>query len=143
MRGLAACLLGVLGLGALATMGACSDATDGGTGGAAGAPASAGGAGKAGAGTAGGSNTAGTGGAGTCAFFSEACSECLQGKCESQLSDCSAEQSCAGPLGMLTICVCKPGNDPDTCVGDFVTEVGDVAEKLANCYTLNCEDVCQ
>src|SRR5262245_52352423 len=143
MRGFAACLLGVLSLGALATMGACSDATDGGSGRAAGMSASAGGAGKAGSGTAGGSNTAGSGGGATCGFLTEACNDCLTGKCGSQLGVCTDDTACSNALGGLTVCVCTPGKDPDTCVGDFVTEVGDVAEKLANCYTLNCEDVCQ
>jgi len=46
-------------------------------------------------------------------------------------------------LVALPNCVCDPSKDQTDCIHDFVTQNGDPAQKLAECYTLNCEDVCQ
>jgi len=149
MRGLAACLVGFLGLGALATMAACSDSTDMGSAGSAGSAGSSGGAaggsgGKAGSSsTAGNSSTAGVGGAAECGFATDACNECLTDKCDEPVNACGADQSCLSDLLALPNCVCDPSKDPDTCVAGFVQANGDLGEKLANCYTLNCAELCQ
>ncbi|HKO46281.1 MAG TPA: hypothetical protein VJV79_01075 [Polyangiaceae bacterium] len=137
MRVLAACLLGFLGLGALTTMAACSDSTDG-SGGAGGASGAAGSAAKAG-----GSSTAGTAGApaAECGFQTPACSACLGEKCEDQVGACTG--TCQDALIGLAGCACKPGADAEACITTFVEENGDPALKLAECYSLNCEDVCQ
>jgi len=139
MRVIYACLVGFLGLGALTTMAACSDATDGsgGAAGSSGASSSAGAGGKVAA--------AGTGGGSTdCGFQTTECSACLGEKCGDLVDACGAVTSCRDALAVdLPKCVCDPSKDADTCVGTFVTENGDPAEKLANCYTLNCEDACQ
>lgn len=142
MRVLAACLVGFLGFGALATMAACSDSTDAGSAGAGGGSA-AGAAGK--AGSAGSTSTAGTGGGSAeCSFNSVDCSACLGEKCGDQANACYADDKCGDALFFdLPECVCDASKDPDTCVGTFVSENGSLAEKLANCYTLNCEDACQ
>jgi len=145
MRGLAACLVGVLGLGALATMAACSDSTDMGSAGAGGSSAAAGSGSGGKAGSAGSSTTAGQGGeAGTaeCGFQTVECSTCLGEKCGEQVNACGDVTSCGDALQMIPGCVCNPANDPETCIHDFVTAEGDVAQKLAECYTLNCADLC-
>lgn len=145
MRGLAALLVGMVGLGALATMAACSDSTDMGSagGGAGGSPAAAGSGGK--AGSAGSTNMAGSAGAGLeCGFATEACNDCLIAKCEDQTNACAeAGGTCVSDLIDLPNCVCNPDKDPTTCIGDFVSKNGDPAQKLAECYTLNCEEACQ
>jgi hypothetical protein len=138
MRVIAACLLGFLGLAGLSTMAACSDATDAGSGGAAGSSGASPG-GKAGA-----TSSAGTGGSAQCGFQTTECSACLGEKCGDQVDACGAVNSCRDALLLdLPKCVCDPSQDANDCVGTFVTENGDLAEKLANCYTLNCEDACQ
>ncbi|HET7543617.1 MAG TPA: hypothetical protein VFK05_27280 [Polyangiaceae bacterium] len=143
MRTLAACLVGVLGLGVLSTLGACSDSTDMGTAGAGGAAAGA--AGKAGStSSAGATSDAGAGGsADQCAFQSEECTKCFIAKCAETGAACYGIPSCADGLDALGTCACAPGNDPNECLATFITENGDPAEKLANCYTLNCEKTCQ
>ena len=141
MRALAACLLGCLALGGLSTMAACSDSTDMGSAGTGGSSAVAGSGGK--AGSAGSSSTAGTGGAAECSFRSIACSACLGDKCQAQAAACSKDDTCTEKFTDLPDCACDPANDADECLGKFVTDAGDVAEKLANCYSLNCEAACQ
>jgi hypothetical protein len=138
MRVLAACLVGFFGLGALVTMAACSSDASKGSAGAGGASAAAGGAAKAG-----GTSTAGSGGAG-CGFQSPGCAACLGEKCGEQENACVAIESCTTALLVdLPKCVCDPTQDPVTCIGTFVSENGDPATKLAECYTLNCEDACK
>lgn len=141
MRGLAACLVGLVGLGALATMAACSDSSDGSAGGMGGAAAVAGSGGK--ASTAGSSSVAGTGGGGAeiCGFYTQECSECLGEKCADETAACTG--SCGDSLLDAADCMCDPANDTTKCIGDFVTKEGDVAEKLANCYSVNCETACK
>ena len=142
MRVLAACLLGVLGLSGLTTMAACSDATDsGGAAGASGASASGAGAGGK-APTAGSSSTAGTAGSG-CSFATPTCNDCISQKCKTQVTACSGDDGCLAALNELPGCLCGPSPDPETCQNTFVTDGGDTAFKLAECYTLNCESVCQ
>jgi len=146
MRGLAACLVGLVGLGALATMAACSDSTDSGSagGGAGGSPAAAGSNSGGKANSAGSTSTAGTGGGGVeCGFATEECNGCLTDKCETQTNACAEEDGCLSDLLALPNCVCDPANDAATCIGDFVQTNGDTAQKLAECYTVNCEDLCQ
>ena len=139
MRVLAACLLGFLGLGALATMAACSDSTDAGMGGAGGTAAVAGSGGKA----AGGSTSAG-GGPG-CTFLSEECSTtCIQGNCAALLNSCGMDGTCGEALQSLTLCACNPSKDAMDCKATFATAGGDKAVKLIECYDLNsCADVCE
>lgn len=141
MRVLAASLVGILGLGALATMAACSDTSDGGSGGAGGSPAAAGSSSGGKANTAGGSSSnAGTGGSGVCAFYQPDCSACLGEKCAEQTSACTG--SCGDSLLDTADCICNGDAAVDKCIGDFVTKEGDVAQKLAECFSLNCEAVC-
>jgi hypothetical protein len=137
MRVLATCLAGFLGLAALATMAACSDSTDVGAAGAGGA-AGGGSGGK--VGSAG--STTGAAGA-ECGFQTADCSTCLGDKCGEQANACSDDSACATGLYALPNCVCDPSKDPETCIGKFVSDNGDVAEKLANCYSLNCAEACQ
>ncbi|MET0793643.1 MAG: hypothetical protein ABW061_19140 [Polyangiaceae bacterium] len=138
MRALAACFTLFLGLGSItaltATMAGCSDTSDAGSGGASGASVTAG---------AGGGATAGTGGgASDCSFQSSACTTCLGTKCGDDVAACSADSACKKALGALTPCVCG-GTDPETCQGTFVTNGGDLARDLAECYTLNdCANSC-
>jgi hypothetical protein len=163
MRIFAACLVGVLGFGVLSTLAACSDSTDTGSAGAGGAGAGAAGkagsggnagSGKAGAGgdtsTAGETSAAGDtsaagegGGANECAFYSEACTNCFIEKCAAASLACYAVASCQTGVQTLSDCACTPGNDPTQCLATFVSENGDPAEQLANCYSLNCEAACQ
>jgi hypothetical protein len=148
MRVLAACLVGFLGLGALATMAACSDTTDmgsAGTGGASGGSA-AGSGGK--ASSAGSTSSAGSsdaaGASNECGFATEACAACLSDNCDDETTACGADTGCRDDLVALPNCTCNPANNPDTCIGAFVTANGALGEKLANCYTANhCDDVCQ
>lgn len=144
MRVLAACLVGFLGLGALTTMAACSDSTDAGSAGAAGSGggSAAGSAGK--ASSAGSTSAAGTaGGSAECGFKSVDCSTCLGDKCGDQANACGLDDTCGGALSDLADCVCDPKKDAETCINSFVTDNGDVALKLSECYTLNCEDACK
>jgi hypothetical protein len=149
MRVLTACLLGSLGLGAFALLAACSDSTDMGSGGAAGASGAhaAGGGGK--APTAGASNTAGTGGdAGAgdgCGFATDTCQTCLLiDHCTDQVVACSNDtDACAPALQTLPNCVCGSSSTADECQAKFVTEGGDKALSLAECYSLNCETACK
>jgi len=154
MRGLAACLVVVLGSGALVTLAACSDTTDAGSGGAGGSPAAAGShsGGKtssggstsnAGSATAGsGSDAAGSAGAdSTCSFYSAECSACLGQKCGDKAAACTG--SCSDGLLNTADCMCDPSKDSTKCLADFVAAEGDVAEQLANCFTVNCESACQ
>lgn len=146
MRGLTACLVGFLGLGALATMAACSDSTDSSSGGSGGAGATAGSGGKAGSAgspSAAGDSNAGAAGSAECGFATDACNTCITDNCAEQTNACAQSDSCISDLFALPNCVCDPSKDADTCVGKFVTDNGDVGEKLANCYSLNCADVCQ
>jgi len=142
MRVLAACFVGFLSLGALATMAACSDSTDAAQAGAGGGSAAGSGSGGK-AGSAGGTSTAGTGSGVTCGFLSDECTACLTETCEDQTTACAMDSSCGADLGALSICVCDPNKDPDTCIGKFVTDNGDLGTQLAQCYTLNCEDLCK
>ena len=142
MRGLAAGLLAVLCFGGLSTMAACSDTSDGGSGGAGGTPAAAGSGGK--ASTAGGTSMAGTGGGGVeCGFAKPSCNECLVDNCGDELNGCADAGNCVSDLMALPNCVCVPTNDAETCIHDFVEQNGDPAQKVAECYTLNCEDACK
>ena len=135
MRVLAACLVGFLGLGALATMAACSDSTDAGTSGAGGTAAAAG---------SGGSTSAGAGGGPSCTFLSEACQTCINSKCKELLNTCGGDATCGEALGLLTVCACNPSNEATECKATFHTDGGAKAEKLIECYDLNnCGDVCE
>jgi len=133
--------VGLVGLGALATMAACSDSTDAGSGGAGGSVAAGGSHSGGKASTAGGAGTGG--GSLECGFATEECQACLTGKCEDQVNACSEAGNCLTDLLALPNCVCVPSNDPSECIGEFVSKNGDPAQKLAECYTLNCEDLCQ
>jgi hypothetical protein len=134
MRVLAACLVGFLGLGALATMAACSDSTDAGMGGAGGASTAAAGSG----------GKAAAGGAPSCTFLSDACTMCIQGNCAALLNTCGTDDTCQEALGSLTVCACNPSMDAMDCQAKFATDGGDKALKLIECYSLNsCDDVCQ
>jgi len=138
MRVLAACLVGFLGLGALATMAACSDSTDMGASGAGGTSAVAGSGGKA----AGGSTSAG-GGPG-CTFLTETCQTCLNDNCKNLVTACSGDATCGEALGLLTVCVCNPSNEASECKATFHTDGGAKAEQLIECYDVNsCGDVCE
>ncbi|MEO6603153.1 MAG: hypothetical protein ABIQ16_24925 [Polyangiaceae bacterium] len=139
MRALAACFAVFVGLGAMTalatTMAGCSSTSDAGSGGASGAAANAlAGAGGANAG-------AGAGGA-ACSFSSDACSGCFVDKCKDLVAACSADTNCAKALPKLTPCVCG-GTDVETCAGSFYTDGGDPAQKLAECYSLNCTAACE
>jgi len=144
MRGLAACLAGFLALGALgamvATMSACSDSTDA-SGGAGGATA-AGGSHSGGSSTSGGGSSSG-GSDSSCGFASDACNQCLTAKCEDETNACAAADTCLADLLKLPNCVCNPANDVTMCIHDFVVANGDPANKLAECYSLNCETECK
>jgi hypothetical protein len=143
MRAIAACLVGFLGLGALATMAACSDATDGsgGAAGSSGASSSAGAGGSSAA--AGATSSAGSGGGSAeCGFLTQACTACFSANCKDQYTECAGDTDCAQALGALPNCVCG-SSDSEACQSKFVTDGGDSAEKLANCFTLNCEEECQ
>lgn len=137
MRAFAAVFTVLVGLGAMTalagTMAGCSDTSDAGSGGASGASTSAG--------ASSGGASAGSGGA-ACTFSSNACQSCLSTKCTDLLVACSSDADCKMALGKLTPCACG-GTDVETCAGDFYTAGGDPAQKLIECYTLNCMDSCQ
>jgi hypothetical protein len=137
MRALAACLTVFLGLGAMTalatTMAGCSDTSDAGSGGASGASTTAG--------ASSGGASAGAGGA-ACSFASDTCTGCLTNKCKDLVTACSGDADCGKALQKLTPCVCG-GTDVDTCAGTFVTNGGDPAGRLTDCYTVNCTDSCQ
>ena len=150
MRLWAGFLVALLGLGALATIGACSDSTDKtGSAGASGSGASAGSGGNSSsAGTtsqAGGSSVAGTGAGGSaaCSFATTTCQTCFSSKCPAQALACTQDTACADALRVLPNCACNPANDPTDCQAAFATDGGDKALQLAECYTLNCDTVCQ
>jgi len=134
MRALAAVFTVLVGLGAMTalagTMAACSDTSDAGSGGASGA------------GTSAGASSGGAGSGGACTFSSNACQSCLSAKCADLLVTCSGDADCKTALGKLTPCACG-GTDVDTCAADFYTAGGDPAEKLVECYSLNCTDPCE
>lgn len=146
MRNFKACLLGVLGLAALSVAAACSDSTDMGSAGTGGAAAGA--ANHAGATSSGGSagsvsDAGAAGSADGCAFNTRECQTCFLTKCAELLPACYASASCVSGLTDLGTCACTPGKDPNECLATFVTENGAPAEKLAECYSLNCEETCQ
>jgi hypothetical protein len=139
MRVLTACLAGFLGLAALSTMAACSDSTDMGAAGTGGSSA-AGSGGKAGSGGHPAAE-AGAAGAGECGFKSIDCSTCFVEKCPDQATACTGD--CASGLYALPECVCDPSKDFDTCTGKFVSDNGDPARDVIECFTLNCADACK
>lgn len=142
MRAFAACLTVFLGLGAMtalaSTMAGCSDSTDaGGSGGASGAATAAG------ATSGGASATAGSGGAAACKFSSTACLGCITGKCTDKFAACGNDDACKAALDSLGTCACTT-DDTEACQRTFVTDGGDVALDLTECYTVNnCDQDCQ
>ncbi|MES1177622.1 MAG: hypothetical protein ABUL62_25080 [Myxococcales bacterium] len=138
MRALAACLTLFLGLGVMTalatTMAGCSDSTDtGGSGGASGASTAAG--------ASSGGASAGAGAGGMCSFTASDCTGCLSTKCTDDLTACSKDASCKAALGDLQNCACS-GTSIDDCAAAFYQAGGTPAEKLTNCYSLNCTDAC-
>ena len=138
MRILAACLTAVLGLSGLVTMGACSDVSTDASGGAGGAATTAG----AGGASAGSSSTAGTGGA-ACMFTTSVCQTCIQTKCGEFVLACSNDSVCKPGIATLSKCACDGTSTTDECAAAFLTSGGTPAEKLTNCYSTSCADVCQ
>jgi hypothetical protein len=134
MRVVAACLTGLLGFGALSTMVACSDSTDTGSAGAGGS-----GSGLAGAGGKSGSG----GGSAQCGFTTVACDQCFAAQCGAEYSACSGDDACRQGLSALPGCACAPAADPQACQDTFVSEGGDLAQEMSDCFTSNCGDVCQ
>ncbi|HEY3257208.1 MAG TPA: hypothetical protein VGJ91_24790 [Polyangiaceae bacterium] len=133
MRVLAACLLGVLGLGALATTVACSDTTDSSSGGTGGG-SSAGAGGKA--------SAAGSGGA-ECKFESDGCTNCLGEHCMTESGACVDDATCAPAVYALRGCVCDPTMKPADCQATFMTDGGDLAKDVITCFSTNCASACQ
>ena len=141
MRVLAASFMVFFGLGGLATLAACSDANSG-TGGAGGAGGSDASGGKASAGAPNGVSSGGA--ASDCTFSSDACQTCIAQKCGAQVGACAADSAtCLPALDTLTVCACDPRQTTDACQAAFVTAASTLAEKLTNCYTLNCMAACQ
>ena len=142
MRVLTACLLGFVGFGTLATIAACSDSTDSGGAGSGGASASAGSGGSSGkAGAAGSVSEAGAAGSGECGPQSVACTECLNDECGGETAACTDD--CAAGLYAMIDCACDPRNDPLTCVGKFVSDNGEPAQDVIDCYIGKCTAACQ
>jgi hypothetical protein len=136
MRVLAACFTLVLALAGLATLAACSDVSDG--------TAGAGGAGGSGGNASAGAPSGGSGG-GTadCKYMSSNCQTCITQMCSAQVAACGADSTtCLPALNTLTVCACDTKQTPDDCQAAFL-KTGSLAERLTNCYSLNCLSACQ
>jgi hypothetical protein len=135
--------VGILGLGALATMAACSDSTDSGSagGGAGGSPAAAGSHSGGKSSVAG--SSAGGSDSGECSFQSTECTACINDSCGDEATACSDVDECATGLYNLVGCVCNPDKDANQCIADFVSDNGDPAKKLQECFAAKCSDACQ
>jgi hypothetical protein len=146
MRALAACFTVFLGLSAtavFASMAGCSDSTDASSGGAGGAVASAGAGGAvASAGAGGQVATAGAGGGVECSFTTDTCQGCILAKCQDLAIACGGDKPCKDALGVLPNCACSSTNIDD-CKNTFVSDGGDPAGRLVDCYTVNCIDSCE
>lgn len=133
MRVLAACFAVVLGLGGVATLAACSDVSDG----------SGGAGGSSGTASAGAPSGGSGGGTADCQYMSDGCQTCIRQMCGTQVVACGADSAtCLPALNRLTVCACDPKQTTDNCQATFLA-TGSLAERLTNCYSLNCTDACQ
>lgn len=81
-------------------------------------------------------------GDGECGFKSFDCTACFIDSCGAEADECSKAPDCETGVRSLAECVCDPKEDVAVCQETFLTDGGDPAAALADCFTKNCSDVC-